>query len=63
MKRRAFQLCSGYVGTKLGQEVAPFIIEFILGPSAEVDFVESLESFSTLTIASPRARSPFSCGH
>lgn len=40
----------GYVGTKLGLEVAPFIIGFILGKSAEVYFVKSLESFGDLTI-------------
>jgi len=40
----------GFLGTKLGLEVAPFIIGFILGPSAEVYFVKSLESFGTLTI-------------
>ncbi len=40
----------GFVGSKLGLEIAPFIIGFILGPSAEVYFVKSLESFGTLTI-------------
>lgn len=40
----------GYVGTKLGLEVAPFIIGFILGKSAEIYFVKSLESFGDLTI-------------
>lgn len=40
----------GYAGTKLGLEVAPFIIGFILGKSAEVYFVKSLESFGNLTI-------------
>ncbi len=40
----------GFVGVKLGLEVAPFIIGFILGPSAEIYFVKSLESFGTLTI-------------
>lgn len=40
----------GFVGVKLGLEIAPFIIGFILGPSAEVYFVKSLESFGTLTI-------------
>lgn len=40
----------GYIGSKLGIEVAPFIIGFILGKSAEVYFVKSLESFGTLTI-------------
>ncbi|WP_375691210.1 tripartite tricarboxylate transporter permease [Pseudooceanicola sp. LIPI14-2-Ac024] len=41
---------AGWLFTKLGLEVAPFIIGFILGPSAEVYFVKSLESFGTLTI-------------
>lgn len=40
----------GYIGTKCGIEVAPFIIGFILGKSAEIYFVKSLESFGTLTI-------------
>jgi putative tricarboxylic transport membrane protein len=40
----------GYVGQKIGIEVAPFIIGFILGNSAEIYFVKSLESFGTLTI-------------
>ncbi len=40
----------GWVGSKLGIEVAPFIIGFILGKSAEVYFVKSLESFGSLTI-------------
>ncbi len=40
----------GFVGSKLGLEVAPFIIGFILGQSAEVYFVKSLESFGTLSI-------------
>lgn len=40
----------GFVGVKLGLEIAPFIIGFILGPSAEVYFVKSLESFGTLTV-------------
>lgn len=40
----------GFLGTKFGLEVAPFIIGFILGPSAEVYFVKSLESFGSLTI-------------
>ncbi|MEN8838240.1 MAG: tripartite tricarboxylate transporter permease, partial [Celeribacter marinus] len=31
-------------------EIAPFIIGFILGPSAEVYFVKSLESFGDLSI-------------
>jgi len=40
----------GFVGSKLGIEIAPFIIGFILGKSAEVYFVKSLESFGSLTI-------------
>lgn len=40
----------GFVGVKMGLEIAPFIIGFILGPSAEIYFVKSLESFGTLTI-------------
>ncbi|WP_308918237.1 tripartite tricarboxylate transporter permease [Jannaschia sp. LMIT008] len=41
---------AGWLFTKLRLEVAPFIIGFILGPSAEVYFVKSLESFGDLTI-------------
>lgn len=40
----------GWAAVKLGLEVAPFIIGFILGPSAEIYFVKSLESFGDLTI-------------
>lgn len=40
----------GWVAVKLGLEVAPFIIGFILGPSAEIYFVKSIESFGDLTI-------------
>ncbi len=40
----------GYLFHKIGLEVAPFIIGFILGPSAEVYFVKSLESYGNLTI-------------
>jgi len=40
----------GFIGVKLGLEIAPFIIGFILGPSAEIYFVKSLESFGSLTI-------------
>ncbi|MBT9386810.1 tripartite tricarboxylate transporter permease [Pseudooceanicola sp. CBS1P-1] len=40
----------GWLFTKIRLEVAPFIIGFILGPSAEVYFVKSLESFGTWTI-------------
>ena len=41
---------AGWLFLKLRLEVAPFIIGFILGPSAEVYFVKSLESFGTLGI-------------
>lgn len=40
----------GYLVQKVGLEVAPLIIGFILGSSAEVYFVKSLESFGTLSI-------------
>jgi putative tricarboxylic transport membrane protein len=40
----------GYIARKIGIEIAPFIIGFILGKSAEVYFVKSLESFGTFTI-------------
>jgi putative tricarboxylic transport membrane protein len=40
----------GYVAEKLGLEIAPFIMGFILGRSAELYFVKSLESFGNLTI-------------
>jgi len=40
----------GWVAGKLRLEIAPFIIGFILGPSAEIYFVKSLESFGDLTI-------------
>ena len=40
----------GSLGTKLGLEVAPSIIGFILGPSAEVYFVKILESFGTFKV-------------
>lgn len=40
----------GWLFVKLKLEVAPFIIGFILGPSAEIYFVKSLESFGDLTI-------------
>ena len=40
----------GYVGVKLGLEVPPFIIGFILGKSAETYFVKSLESYGTFSI-------------
>ncbi len=40
----------GWLAVKLRLEIAPFIIGFILGPSAEVYFVKSLESFGDLSI-------------
>ncbi len=40
----------GWVGIKVGLEIAPFIIGFILGPSAEIYFVKSLESFGDVSI-------------
>ncbi|MCA0942174.1 tripartite tricarboxylate transporter permease [Salipiger pacificus] len=40
----------GWLFTKLRLEVAPFIIGFILGPSAEIYFIKSLESFGDVTI-------------
>ncbi|MDP2700340.1 tripartite tricarboxylate transporter permease [Thalassospira sp.] len=40
----------GYLAHKIRLEIAPFIIGFILGPSAEIYFVKSLESFGTLSI-------------
>jgi len=40
----------GWFACKVGIEIAPFIIGFILGPSAEIYFVKSLESFGDLTI-------------
>ena len=40
----------GWIFVKLKIEVAPFIIGFILGPSAEIYFVKSLESFGDVTI-------------
>ncbi|WP_226628642.1 tripartite tricarboxylate transporter permease [Alloyangia pacifica] len=40
----------GWLFTKLRLEVAPFIIGFILGPSAEIYFIKSLESFGDATI-------------
>jgi putative tricarboxylic transport membrane protein len=39
-----------FLGEKFGLNVACFVIGFILGPSAEIYFVKSLESFGTLTI-------------
>lgn len=40
----------GWLALKLRLEIAPFIIGFILGPSAEIYFVKSLESFGDLSI-------------
>ena len=40
----------GYLVSKVGIEIAPLVIGFILGGQAEVYFVKSLESFGTLTI-------------
>jgi len=40
----------GWGAQKVGIEIVPLIIGFILGKSAEVYFVKSLESFGTLTI-------------
>ncbi|QDL94920.1 tripartite tricarboxylate transporter permease (plasmid) [Paroceanicella profunda] len=40
----------GWLAVKLRLEIAPFIIGFILGPSAEIYFVKSLESFGDVTI-------------
>lgn len=40
----------GYLGKKIGIEVAPLVIGFILGSQAEVYFVKSLESFGTYSI-------------
>ncbi|QDY70799.1 tripartite tricarboxylate transporter permease [Qingshengfaniella alkalisoli] len=40
----------GWLAVKIGIEVAPFIIGFILGPAAEVYFVKSLESFGDVSI-------------
>lgn len=39
-----------YLGGKIGIEMAPFIIGFILGKSAEIYFVKGLESFGTYEI-------------
>lgn len=40
----------GYFAQKVGLSLAPFIIGFILGPSAEIYFVKSLESHGTLMV-------------
>lgn len=41
---------AGWVFNKIGIEVAPLVIGFILGKSAEVYFVKSLESYGHFTI-------------
>jgi len=41
---------AGWVLTKIGIEVAPLVIGFILGSSAEVYFVKSLESYGEFSI-------------
>ncbi|MBB2971898.1 tripartite tricarboxylate transporter permease [Mesorhizobium sp. RMAD-H1] len=40
----------GYLAHHIKLEIAPFVIGFILGPSAEIYFVKSLESFGTVSI-------------
>lgn len=40
----------GWAASKIGIEIAPFIIGFILGPAAEIYFIKSIESFGDLTI-------------
>jgi putative tricarboxylic transport membrane protein len=40
----------GWAAVKLRLEIAPFVIGFILGPSAEIYFVKSLESFGDMMI-------------
>ncbi|WP_165313713.1 tripartite tricarboxylate transporter permease [Vibrio ziniensis] len=40
----------GVLASKIGLEVVPFIIGFILGKSAEVYFVKSIESYGDLSI-------------
>lgn len=40
----------GVVAPKIGLEVVPFIIGFILGKSAEVYFVKSIESYGNLSV-------------
>lgn len=41
---------AGWIFTKIGIEVAPLVIGFILGGSAEVYFVKSLESYGEYTV-------------
>lgn len=40
----------GYAATRIGLEIAPLVIGFILGTSAEVYFVKSLESHGNLLV-------------
>ena len=40
----------GWAATKIGLEIAPLVIGFILGSSAEVYFVKTLESYGTFTV-------------
>lgn len=40
----------GWIASKIGVEIAPLVIGFILGPSAEIYFVKSLESYGTYSI-------------
>ena len=40
----------GWAATKIGLEIAPLVIGFILGGSAEVYFVKTLESYGTFTV-------------
>jgi putative tricarboxylic transport membrane protein len=40
----------GYLAQKIGLEIVPLVIGFILGPSAEVYFVKSIESHGSLLI-------------
>ncbi|WP_265519962.1 tripartite tricarboxylate transporter permease [Nitratireductor luteus] len=40
----------GWIALHMRIEIAPFIIGFILGPSAEVYFVKSIESFGDLSV-------------
>lgn len=40
----------GYLGQKMGLEMTPLIIGFILGKDAEIYFVKSIESYGSLSI-------------
>lgn len=40
----------GYLGQKIGLEIIPLVIGFILGPSAEIYFVKSIESYGDMAI-------------